>query len=135
MEANPTNFRATAHAREPWTQHGNYIRDAAGEIVVRAKYEADARRIVAAINGVRGIPTEALETWMVKDVSDPDYRPDDLDVSFYDEGQRSPHAVSPPAESAPPAQPQPRPPDPLPFDRRIMERRQAERRQSGGQGG
>ena len=133
MEANPTNFPAAAHSREPWTQHGNYIRDAAGEIVVRAKSEADARRIVAAINGVRGIPTEALETWMVKDVSDPDHRPDDLEVTFYDEGEPSPHAVPQPGEptlsaTAPI-------PDPLPFDRRIMERRQGERRRPGRQRG
>jgi hypothetical protein len=91
-------------------------------IVVRAKSEADARRIVAAINGVRGIPTEALETWMVKDVSDPDYRPNDLDVTFYDETALSPHAVPPPGEPSPTdAAPIA---DPLPFDRRIMERRQ-----------
>jgi hypothetical protein len=92
----------------------------------------DARRIVAAINGVRGIPTEALETWMVKDVSDPDHRPDDLDVSFYDEGTPSPHAVPPPGEPAP-AEAAPIP-DLLPFDRRVIERRQGRGGKPAGEG-
>ncbi len=57
------------HAPEPWIQEDRYIRDAKREIVVRAKSPADARRIVAAVNAVQGIPTDALEGWVVQVVS------------------------------------------------------------------
>jgi hypothetical protein len=97
------------HSPEPWSQEGRYIRDATGAIVVRGRSAADARRIVAAINGTRGIPTEALESWSVQDVSDPLTRPA-LEIDLDSEPEPSPHAVRPP-------------------DRRLAERRRAERRE------
>ena len=51
------------HSPEPWKQDGRYVRDASGAIVVRGRSFADARRIVAAINATREIPTDALEHW------------------------------------------------------------------------
>lgn len=145
MSANPASDRELfdpaaeerephRHAPEPWRQEGRYIRDALGAIVVRGRTAADARRIVAAINGTRGIPTEALESWRVEDVSDPHTRPDfEIDLNF--EPEPSPYAVPPPprrlgerrqgerraAVSVPN-------PEPLVFDRRVFERRGSDRR-------
>ena len=127
------------HAPEPWKQEGRYIRDARGAIVVRGRSFADARRIVAAINATRDIPTEALESWLVQDVSEPATRPDlelDLDATG---PEPSPYAVAPPdrrcverrekqrrsSDSAAQAQD-------LVFDRRVMERRLGERREGFG---
>ena len=121
------------HSPEPWRQEGRYIRDAAGAIVVRGRSSADARRIAAAINGVRGIPTEVLESWRVEDVSDPATRPD-FEVELAEE-VASPHEVRPPGEGAaeelsftlsPPGFPIEKA---FPYDRRVGQRRQAERRQ------
>ena len=67
----PADEIETYHSPEPWTQDGRYIRDAKDAIVVRGRTLADARRIVAAINATRDIPTDALEHWLVQDVSDP----------------------------------------------------------------
>ena len=100
------------HSPEPWRQEGRYIRDASGAIVVRGRSDADARRIVAAMNATRNIPTEALESWSLDDVSDPRTRPD-LEVSIAEEGTRSPYQYEP-------------------GDRRVSERRQGERRVGGG---
>ena len=122
------------HSPEPWKQDGRYIRDAAGAIVVRGRSYADARRIVAAINATRTIPTDALEHWLVEDVSDPGTRPN-LEVTIADESSASPYLVVPgerrrgarrqrerrvggPAESA----------QALVFDRRVMQRRLGQRR-------
>jgi hypothetical protein len=124
-----------AHSPEPWTQEGRYIRDAAGAIVVRGKTYTDARRIVAAINATRDIPTEALERWLVQDVSNPNTRPD-LEVELSETDlQPSPYAVTPPerrqAERRVRERRQPFPstePPQLLFDRRVMERRLGERR-------
>jgi hypothetical protein len=147
----------TFHSPEPWTQDGRYIRDSRGAIVVRGRTAADARRIAAAINATRDIPTEALENWLVQDVSDPVTRPD-LEVAL-EEPQPSPFAVEPPdGPAAPAAAAEPAPsawpytlthperrrgdrrradrrrlgsspgPDQLVFDRRVMERRFGERR-------
>lgn len=102
------------HSPEPWKQEGRYIRDASGAIVVRGRSSADARRIVAAMNATRSIPTEALEGWMVEDVSDPHTRPN-LEVTIAEEDPRSPYRY-------------------VPGERRIAERRQGERR-IGGSGG
>ena len=97
------------HSPEPWRQEGRYIRDAAGAIVVRGRSYADARRIVAAVNGTRDIPTEALEGWQLEDVSDPKTRPE-LEVAMADEGTApSPYLV-------------------VPGERRRLERRERERR-------
>ena len=97
------------HSPEPWTAEGRYIRDATGAIVVRGRSYADARRIAAAINATRDIPTDALERWLVQDVSDPRTRPDlEVDLDTTDPGP-SPYLVTP-------------------YDRRHTDRRQAERR-------
>ena len=53
------------HQPEPWTHNGRYILDASGWTLASAQFPADARRIVAAINAVQGIPTDALESWVV----------------------------------------------------------------------
>jgi hypothetical protein len=146
----------TFHSPEPWTQDGRYIRDSLGAIVVRGRTAADARRIAAAINATRDIPTEALENWLVQDVSDPVTRPD-LEVAL-EEPQASPFAVAPPDGPAPVTAGEETPsawpytlthperrrgdrraadrrrlgsapaPDQLLFDRRVMERRFGERR-------
>lgn len=154
----PEDEIETYHSPEPWTQEGRYIRDARGAIVVRGRTVADARRIAAAINATRDIPTEALENWLVQDVSDPVTRPD-LEVAL--EETYSPFAVPPPdGATAPASVPDSSPasdawpytlthperrrgdrrlgdrrqtgsvaaPGELPFDRRVMERRFGERR-------
>lgn len=90
------------HSPEPWTQDGRYIRDASGAIVVRGRTMADARRIVAAINATRDMPTEALESWLIQDVSDPNTRPD-LEVALGEDPLPSPYAVRPPPPSFTPA--------------------------------
>lgn len=146
------------HSPEPWRQQGRYIRDASGAIVVRGRTVADARRIAAAINATRDIPTDALEGWHVQDVSDPHTRPD-LEVFIHEEQVPSRFAVRPPEAGPLPgpteATQAPAPgavavfererrnahrrreerravftvdPEPLVFDRRVMERRFAERR-------
>ena len=104
-EEEPDSF----HSPEPWTAEGRYIRDATGAIVVRGRSYADARRIAAAINATRNIPTDALERWLVQDVSDPRSRPDlEVDLDSTDPGP-SPYLVTP-------------------YDRRHTDRRQGERR-------
>jgi len=58
------------HQPEPWSQDGRYILDASGWTLASTRFPADARRIVAAINAVQGIPTDALESWVVNVVGD-----------------------------------------------------------------
>jgi hypothetical protein len=146
MSANPEANRVTddlfegqdrrEHSPEPWRQEGRYLRDATGAIVVRGRSSADARRIAAAINGVRGIPTEVLESWKVEDVSDPATRPDfEVEIELGEE-VASPHEVRPPSADlaieelsfplSPPGFPIEKA---FPYDRRVAQRRQAERRQ------
>jgi hypothetical protein len=122
------------HSPEPWKQDGRYIRDAAGAIVVRGRSYADARRIVASMNATRNIPTEALEGWLVEDVSDPATRPD-LEVTIAEEGTASPYLVVPGDRRRADRRQRERrvgdAPDSvkeLIFDRRVMERRLVERR-------
>ena len=59
------------HQPEPWTQNGRYILDASGWTLASARFPADARRIVAAVNSVQGIPTDALESWVVNVIGEP----------------------------------------------------------------
>jgi hypothetical protein len=59
------------HQPEPWTQEGRYILDAGGWTLASTRFPADARRIVAAINAVQGIPTDALESWFVNVIGEP----------------------------------------------------------------
>jgi hypothetical protein len=54
-----------------WTNVGRAIFDASGEAVAAARSADEARRIVAAINAVYGMPTEALEAWTIGYVRDP----------------------------------------------------------------
>jgi hypothetical protein len=132
----PEDEIETYHSPEPWRQDGRYIRDAAGAIVVRGRTVADARRIVAAINATRDIPTDALELWHVQDVSNPRTRPD-LEVVVVPEPEPSPFVVRPPVEAIVPvllASTVPEPPGPPPAammpDRRRGERRRGDRRVS-----
>jgi len=125
------------HSPEPWTQDGRYIRDAAGAIVVRGRSYADARRIVAAMNATRNIPTEALEGWLVEDVSDPLTRPN-LEVTIAEESTPSPYLVDPGDRRRGDRRQRERrvgqAPDSvqaLVFDRRVMQRRLGERRRGG----
>jgi hypothetical protein len=59
------------HQPEPWMQDGRYILDASGWTLASTRFPADARRIVAAINAVQGIPTDALESWFVNVLGEP----------------------------------------------------------------
>ena len=59
------------HQPEPWMQDGRYILDASGWTLASARFPADARRIVAAINAVQGIPTDALESWSINVIGEP----------------------------------------------------------------
>jgi hypothetical protein len=115
MEVGMSEMESAEHGCEPWIQDGRYIRDAERNILVRAKSPADARRIVAAINAVQGIPTEALESWNVQVLTDPDLDPG-FDVEFDFDDILPSTAVMPP--------------DSRVFERRLGERRQAERRQA-----
>jgi len=125
------------HSPEPWRQEGRYIRDAAGAIVVRGRSYADARRIVAAVNATRDIPTAALEGWQTQDVSDPKTRPD-LEVAIVeDSAGPSPYQVVPGERRRAERRQRERrvgaAPDSalaLLFDRRVMERRLGDRRKS-----
>ncbi len=133
MDPIPDDEADTHHSLEPWRQDGRYIRDASGAIVVRGRSFADARRIVAAINATRDIPTDALEQWLVQDVSDPSSRPD-LEVAITEEPEASPFAVSPP-DAPPDTGPLLREEEPRPWpytltspDRRRTDRRLGERR-------
>jgi hypothetical protein len=125
----PEDEIETYHSPEPWTQDGRYIRDSRGAIVVRGRTLADARRIVAAINATRDIPTDALEHWLIQDVSDPVTRPD-LEVAL-EEPESSPFAVAPPDGAPPPIAAPAEPPEadaPWPYALTHPERRKAERR-------
>ncbi len=131
----PADEIETYHSPEPWTQDGRYIRDAKEAIVVRGRTLADARRIVAAINATRDIPTDALEHWLVQDVSDPVGRPD-LEIAINDEVENSPFVVRPP-DGVPAVGPAPVPaapaesapePESWPYTLTAPERRGRDRR-------
>jgi hypothetical protein len=64
------------HQPEPWMQDGRYILDASRWTLASARFPTDARRIVAAINAVQGIPTDALESWIVNVIGEPIERAD-----------------------------------------------------------
>jgi hypothetical protein len=59
------------HQPEPWTQDGRYVLDASGWTLASTRFPADARRIVAAVNAVQGIPTESLESWSDNVIGEP----------------------------------------------------------------
>jgi hypothetical protein len=62
-------MEATAVPR--WTHVDSAIFDGEGLLVARARSAEDARRVVAAINFVDCISTEALEGWTVGIITDP----------------------------------------------------------------
>ena len=102
------------HQPEPWKYEGRAILNAAGWTMARTIFEADARRIVAAVNDVLGIPTVALEAGFIREILVP-----------------RPEATS---EVSIRVHPLPRMPvDPAEFfihDRRLGERRRGDRRRS-----
>jgi hypothetical protein len=67
---------ARENAPEPWAQLGRYIRDAEGRIVVRGKSPLDARRVVACVNALMGVPTETIENWNIQVVGGAGAGPD-----------------------------------------------------------
>ncbi len=56
------------HQPEPWKSEGRAILNAAGWTLAKTIFEADARRIVAAVNDVLGIPTAALEAGFIREI-------------------------------------------------------------------
>lgn len=64
------------HGPEPWARLGRYIRDSNGRIVVRGKSPVDARRVVACINALMGVPTETIENWNIQVVGGAGAGPD-----------------------------------------------------------
>jgi hypothetical protein len=54
-----------------WNNVGRAIFDASGEAVAAARSAEEARRIVAAVNAVYGMPTDALEAWTIGYIRDP----------------------------------------------------------------
>ena len=95
------------HQPEPWTQDGRYILDASGWTLASARFPGDARRIIAAVNSVQGIPTDALESWVVNVIGEP--------VGAADVDRRAVGSSLP---------------EPVPNERRVGERRHGDRRSS-----
>jgi hypothetical protein len=54
-----------------FTQKGELVFDPMGSLIATALSAENARRLVAALNGVEGVPTDALEGWTVGVVCDP----------------------------------------------------------------
>jgi hypothetical protein len=54
-----------------WTQVDSAVFDGVGNLVARVRSGEDARRVVAAVNFVECVATEALEGWTVGVISDP----------------------------------------------------------------
>jgi hypothetical protein len=104
------------HQPEPWSYEGRAILNSAGWTLAKTIFEADARRIVAAVNDVLGIPTAALEAGFIREILVP--RPESTSaVSIRI------HPLPQEVESL----------DPAEFfihDRRAGERRQGDRRQT-----
>jgi len=104
------------HQPEPWTHEGRAIMNAAGWTLAKTIFEADARRIAAAVNDVLGIPTAALESGFIREILVP--RPESTSAVTI--------RIHPlPAETAAL--------DPAEFfihDRRVGDRRQGDRRKS-----
>lgn len=84
------------HQPEPWTQEGRYVVDASGWTLASTRFPADARRIVAAINAVQGIPTEDLQSWFSNVIGEPEKalvaagdRAESPDLEIFPEDRRS----------------------------------------------
>jgi len=56
------------HQPEPWSYEGRSILNSAGWTLAKTIFEADARRLVAAVNDVLGIPTAALEAGFIREI-------------------------------------------------------------------
>jgi len=56
------------HQPEPWKNEGRSILNASGWTLGKTIFENDARRIVAAVNDVLGIPTAALEAGFIREI-------------------------------------------------------------------
>ena len=56
------------HQPEPWSSDGRAILNASGWTLAKTIFEADARRIAAAVNDVLGIPTAALEAGFIREI-------------------------------------------------------------------
>jgi hypothetical protein len=106
------------HQPEPWTHDGRNILNRDGWTLAKTIFAADARRIVAAVNDVAGIPTAALEAGLVREILSPAPQP----------GAEIPIAAgaAPKAEAS----------DTEAFlnDRRVSERRRSDRRSGGDRG-
>lgn len=101
------------HQPEPWAVDGRSILNASGWVLAKTIFEADARRIVAAVNDVLALPTAALEAGFIREILVP--RPES------------------PGEVRIRIHPLPQALDPAEFfihDRRAGERRQSDRRRA-----
>lgn len=56
------------HQPEPWASEGRAVLNASGWTLGKTIFEADARRIAAAVNDVLGIPTAALEAGFIREI-------------------------------------------------------------------
>jgi hypothetical protein len=104
--------RRDQHQPEPWSYDGRSILNANGWTLGKVIFEADARRLVAAVNDVLGIPTAALEAGFIREILVP--RPETTSE------------VTIRVHPLPPG-----PVDPAEFfihDRRVGERRKGDRR-------
>jgi hypothetical protein len=102
------------HQPEPWASEGRAILNASGWTLAKTIFESDARRIVAAVNDVLGIPTAALEAGFIREILVP--RPDttgEISIRIHP----LPQASVDPAEF-------------FIHDRRTVERRRGDRRHS-----
>ena len=102
------------HQPEPWKSDGRSIVNASGWVLAKTIFESDARRIVAAVNDVLGIPTAALEAGFIREILVP--RPEstsELSIRIHP----LPHGPTDPAEF-------------FIHDRRMGDRRRTDRRRS-----
>ena len=60
-------MREGQHDAEPWVQEGCRILNGSGSPIATASTLDNARRIVAAVNAVEGIPAPALEGGVVRE--------------------------------------------------------------------
>jgi hypothetical protein len=56
---------------ERWAQDGRNVLDPAGQVAGTLRTAEEARRFVAAVNAVSGMPTDALEAWTTGVINDP----------------------------------------------------------------
>jgi hypothetical protein len=77
------------HQPEPWRHEGRAIVNASGWTLAKTIFEADARRIVAAVNDVLGIPTPALEAGFIREILVP--RPEETSAVTIDSTRFRPH--------------------------------------------